>query len=332
MDLDDVLLQPENLSSEKISLLVHRVRSAEMQLAASQRREEELAALVAERNTALDFLQGHVNELRLQLALAGIGVDMRPTPQHQLPQSVEEGSAAAAAAARLHHQYSPQQQRQLDDDEDDPACQELYQNLLGLCVSGDRAEQVVGRPRRASIGRLAGMSQQGAGHEQQQRQQQQMQQSATGSPILIGDDAQKIIGSGGSPGIRAAPRVITLQQQQQHPLSSRTGPITPPRQLLTGDGEESRGFPPPPCNFVLSGSSVSAHTTPRLDRVIIGGMGPGAAAAAVTSAQQHISKRSVPAPPPFSAAAAQAAPRERGAREFKRHRSEDEDVGNSKTS
>ena len=84
MDLDDLLLNPENLPADKIVLLVHRVRTLEIQLAAAKRREDEMAALVAERNCALDHMQGHVNDLRLQLALSSAGVNYKSSSSVEL--------------------------------------------------------------------------------------------------------------------------------------------------------------------------------------------------------------------------------------------------------
>ena len=76
MDLDDLLLNGRDVPAATAALLVHRVRTLEMNLAASQRREVELASLVAERSAAVDHLQGHLNELRLQVALGNIGVTL----------------------------------------------------------------------------------------------------------------------------------------------------------------------------------------------------------------------------------------------------------------
>lgn len=163
MDLDDLLLNPENLSADKIVLLVHRVRTLEIQLAAAKRREDEMAAFVAERNCALDHMQGHVNELRLQLVLAGAGVSFKTTTSSSSP-IFASANTQNSSSSPLSSQMDPKHvsedsgcgvliQHGVADDEKSAA---LYQEMCGLCVSGEHAVGNAGRfGRRGSLSRLS---------------------------------------------------------------------------------------------------------------------------------------------------------------------------------
>jgi hypothetical protein len=133
----DSALSPE-------AALQARVIQLELALVASQRRESELAASLAERNAALDHLQGIVNELRLQLVLAPVvGRPLAPPREG----SARSTSPASTARRRLSHSLASDAAVGLALDGTSSDLQaEGYRSCCGLAASH---EHPTGRSTRA---------------------------------------------------------------------------------------------------------------------------------------------------------------------------------------